>query len=213
LKQLTPVRTFHLVLEGTNTEFHYFRALEKTIADTKIALTYERGAGSPGTIANKSVQILEDLRRSSRKESYEARDQVWAVFDRDEHADFAAGVDKCTANGVHLAVSNPCFEIWLIFHLGDFDRPDDRHQVQACLSKLLPEYDPKGAKTANFDKLLLNLKQAEMRAVACRTRRQEEGGAVQRPLTDVDKLTMELRPPPPEPAPADTLDIPPPTEA
>ena len=36
---------------------------------------------------------------------------------------------------------NPCFELWLILHERDYDRPDHRDAVQRELKKLLPEYD------------------------------------------------------------------------
>jgi hypothetical protein len=43
-------------------------------------------------------------------------DEVWCVFDVDEHPKLAEARDQANANGIQLAVSNPCFELWLLLH-------------------------------------------------------------------------------------------------
>ena len=53
------------------------------------------------------------MRGSRRsKDSFEENDQVWAVFDRDEHPRFDEAIALCDGHGVLVGRSNPCFELW-----------------------------------------------------------------------------------------------------
>ncbi|WP_407923191.1 RloB family protein [Bifidobacterium aemilianum] len=72
-------------------------------------------------------------------------DQVWAVFDLDgRDGQVRRACDLAADNGVHAALSNPCFDVWLIWHFADFSRPGcpasggssstDRYVRQHCPS-------------------------------------------------------------------------------
>ena len=76
---------------------------------------------------------------------FEEQDQVWVVFDRDEHERFDEAVSLCEANGIGVARSNPCFEVWLILHMVDYDRQDDRHRVKNEFGRLASKYGLKQA--------------------------------------------------------------------
>ena len=96
-----------------------------------VAVETVPGVGVPMTVAEKAVEKAKSLRRGrGRKDSFEERDQVWAVFDRDEHPRFDEAVALCKDKGVGVARSDPCFELWLILHERDYDRPCGRHEVQ-----------------------------------------------------------------------------------
>jgi hypothetical protein len=102
-------------------------------------------------------------------------------------------VGLCESVDVGVGRSNPCFEVWLVLHEGDFDRPDDRHAVQAHLRVLRPEYDPAKGKTPDCANLIARVEQAEMRAEAQLARRDAEGNAHGRPSTTVWRLTQAIR--------------------
>ena len=95
------------------------------------------------TIATEAVEFAQSLglttKSRRRKNSFEKNDEVWAVFDRDEHPKFDEAVSLCESNGLGVARSNPCFELWLILHERDYDRPDHRDAVQRELKNLRPE--------------------------------------------------------------------------
>ena len=135
------------------------------------------------------------LSRRSRKalNYFEKGDEVWAVFDRDEHPRFNEAVTLCEQAGVRVGRSNPCFEVWLILHIEDFDRPDDRHAVQAHLAKLRPEYDQRGAKTPDCADLVAQVDKAEQRAETQLNRRENEGNPYGRPSTTVGRLIRAIR--------------------
>lgn len=65
------------------------------------------------------------FKRKGRKKanSFELLDEIWGVFDKDEHSDFDQAVHRCHEHGVRVARSNPCFEVWLILHFEDFHCP------------------------------------------------------------------------------------------
>jgi hypothetical protein len=71
-----------------------------------IEILTEAGVGVPLTIARKASEKAAELRGSAR-DSFERDDQVWAVFDRDEHPSYEDSIQLCGAGGVHVARSNP----------------------------------------------------------------------------------------------------------
>jgi hypothetical protein len=49
-------------------------------------------------------------------------DEFWCVFDVEwprNHPGLRTAIEKAERNGVKVAVSNPCFELWLILHFKD----------------------------------------------------------------------------------------------
>jgi len=192
-----PKRRFTVFCEGRNTEPAYFRSLQRTVADALIDLVIVPAAGSPFTIAAQAVERARELgiagRTRRKRDSYEEKDEVWAVFDRDVHPRYDEAVTLCEHNHVGAARSNPCFEVWLVLHESDYDKPDDHHAVQAYLCRLRPEYDPTGRKLPNCADLLTRIDAAEQRAELQLRRRLEEGAAFGRPSTTVFLLTRAIR--------------------
>ena len=192
-----PKRRFTLFCEGKNTEPAYFSALKRTLTGALIDVVTRPGVGVPMTIAEKAVERAksEGLTRSSRrkKNSFEEKDEVWAVFDRDEHPNFNEAVSKCLDNNVRVALSNPCFELWLILHVRDYDQPNHHHVVQKDLKNLRPEYDNQKRKIPDCDELVTRVESAETREIVLIKRREEEGDPFGNPSTTVGKLTRAIR--------------------
>ncbi len=177
----TPPR-FFLVCEGRNTEPGYFKALKPLFPRVRIEI--EPGAGDPFAIAGKCAR---------RSREAEPRDRVWAVFDRDTHERFEEALDLCREGGVRVARSNPCFEVWPILHIQEYDAPGDSRAAQAELARLRPDYDRSRAKTLDFDDLVERVEEAEARAETGLRRREDEGDPCGNPSTTVGHLTREIR--------------------
>ncbi len=192
-----PKVRFILFCEGRNTEPAYFSAIEKVWTGALVSIESRRGVGVPITIAQEALKFArsEGLARGSRRRRnlFEVWDEVWAVFDRDEHERYEEAVGVCEANGIGVARSNPCFEVWLILHEQDYDRPDDRHQAQRELQRLRPEYDGGGAKVPDCAEMVARVLQAEERGQVLLRRREDELEPHGRPSTTVGDLTKAIR--------------------
>lgn len=190
-----PVKYFYLYCEGGRTEPEYFSALQHFLASVRIKIEIEPAAGVPCTLAERAVCRAKQLGISSRRKatnSFEERDEVWIVCDRDEHPKYEEAIGQCKSGGVRVARSNPCFEVWLILHIRDYDKPDDRHNVQNDLRKLCPEYTQKN-KVPNCAELIRCIEKAESRARILLERRESEGQPFGRPSTTVGNLTEAIR--------------------
>jgi hypothetical protein len=61
-------------------------------------------------------------RAVARKKSDSEIDECWCVFDVEwprNHPNLDRALQLAEAGGVNVAVSNPCFELWLILHFQD----------------------------------------------------------------------------------------------
>lgn len=116
----------------------------------------------PGQLGTAPFQVVDyakqlfkkgDVHKDIRPKSF---DQVYAVFDRDEHDSYlealnlAKSLDGKLRNDDRQPVrfkaiaSIPCFELWLLLHYEDIQAPIHRDHVTARLKKHIPGYD-KGA--------------------------------------------------------------------
>jgi len=188
---------FTLFCEGRKTEPLYFIALKNRDNGSLISIQFGDKGRAPITLAEKAVKFVKSpgsvRGRGGRRNLFEERDQVWVVFDRDEHERFDEAVSLCEANGIGVARSNPCFEIWLILHMVDYDRQDDRHRVKDEFGRLASEYGLELSGKAMFEKLMTAVEDAEERAEKSGRRRREEGQPYGRPSTTVGDLTKAIR--------------------
>ncbi len=192
-----PRRRFIIFCEGRNTEPTYFAAIKRVFADLLVEIETIGGSGVPQTIAHRASERAQSLkpRRTTRNvlSSFEEKDEVWAVIDRDQHPNYDDAVRICEMSGVGVARSNPCFELWLILHCEMFDRACHRKSVQAHLRKLRPEYNPSARKLLACGDLLAHVQTAETRAERQLASREAEGAAYGPPSTTVGDLTRAIR--------------------
>lgn len=195
--RLEPKRRFFLYCEGRNTEPAYFSAIRRACSNALIRVETHGGVGVPYTIAKTAVEFAESKgltpRRRRRRDSYEENDEVWAVFDRDDHPRFDEAVRHCERNSVQVARSNPCFELWLILHERDYNRPNRRKQVQIELKKLRADYDPDSGKSPDCDELVSRVHEAEERAEIQLRNRELDDSPYGNPSTTVGRLTRAIR--------------------
>lgn len=77
-------------------------------------------------------QAAETKRRNERqaKRKGRAHDEVWCVFDVDEHPDLADALCQAHDNGIKVAISSPCIELWFLLHFCDQTAHIHRHKAQ-----------------------------------------------------------------------------------
>src|SRR5262249_29843778 len=74
-----------------------------------------------GLVPRTLVSMAIEARERAIDEDAEI-DEFWCVFDVEwprNHPGLDDAVKQANSNGIKLAVSNPCFEVWLILHFRD----------------------------------------------------------------------------------------------
>jgi len=182
-----------VVCEGKLTEPEYLTKLARHCgALITIDLIIERAAGVPMSVVDRAIQLL-PKKRVGKMDSFSERDQIWAVFDQDEHPRVAEAINKAETAGILVGYSNPCFELWLVLHFHDWNRPVHRNEIQTELCKLMPKYNPKKSKTVDFDAIKDGVPEAESRAKMLEHYRIAEGDSRGNPSTTFFKLTSQIR--------------------
>jgi len=108
--------------EGEKTEPQYLEALKKLPeirGAAAVDLRIETGHG--GAVPRTLVRLAIDARSRAAAEEAEI-DEFWCVFDVEapkNHPGLADAVRRAHENGIRLAITNPCFEAWLIPHFKD----------------------------------------------------------------------------------------------
>jgi hypothetical protein len=110
-----------LAYEGNLTEADYFEKLKESARfnDEQIhLLSLKRKKGDTNSAPN---HVFKKLKNEAKEEfNFKSPDELWMIIDRDEWK----GIDKiselCKEEGnFFLALSNPCFEFWLLLHIKD----------------------------------------------------------------------------------------------
>ena len=109
-----PKPRFLIVCEGTVTEPCYFRAVrhaERSLVELGI-----EPRATPKTIVERAVELKQQADRDAKRQADDnlKYDEVWCVFDIDEHPLIPEAKDQARDNGIDLSISNPCFEVWAL---------------------------------------------------------------------------------------------------
>lgn len=111
---LRPKARLLLVCEGQETEPGYFRQLA---ARHRVLIDVPPHQGSdPKTVVETAVCLKKDADRAARKDPFAAYEEVWCVIDVDQHPRLGDALQQARDNGICVALSNPCIELWLLLH-------------------------------------------------------------------------------------------------
>lgn len=114
-------RLIVIASEGKDTERIYFKALAKEYTNPRVHVHIlkrsedEKNNSSP-------EHVLEQLNEYKCQYELEADDELWLVTDKDHwtEAMLSRVATECMQDvSMHMALSNPCFELWLLLHLVD----------------------------------------------------------------------------------------------
>lgn len=137
-RQENPI--FVIATEGEITEYIYFYEFKKKLIDkitVHILPTGRDGNSAPKQVV-KRIENFIRKRVSTRRKN----DEFWAIVDFDNwgEAQILEAYKECKENKYELAVSNPCFELWLNFHQDKPKTPKTCSDCQKELRKLLKSY-------------------------------------------------------------------------
>lgn len=175
------VRNSRLIIiaaEGECTETIYFKALRDYAQNSRVHIVLlEREEKQKH---NSSPEfVFAQLSRYKSENPIEYDDELWLVIDRDKWSlkSLKIVAQNCAQDSVcHLALSNPCFELWLLLHFVDVEMESDDEKIlllhnakigasttylQRRMQKVLPGY-----KKSNYaaDVMVMNVKEAIRRA-------------------------------------------------
>lgn len=155
-------RLIIIATEGEQTEKKYFYDLARFYHNPKIhveILDRFTNASSP----EKIVELLDKFRQ---KYYQDEDDELWLVIDVDQWGEKKlAGVARgCQQKNYLLAVSNPCFELWLLLHIKSLDeysndilnefrenkKTNNRSRLETELLDLLGSYNKRKIDTGKF---------------------------------------------------------------
>lgn len=191
--RVTPPRRPQILVfvEGERTEDGYFTHWKRRHRGEIIVDIHEFNSGP--------LQLVERAVAEQRHEVYEARrgrgdphDEIWCVFDRDSHSKLADAIVLAGKHGIEVAVSNPCFELWLVLHYQDQTAAIDGRAVQ----KLAREHLKcgKALSPRALDSLTCRYTDAVERAKLLDRMHAENGSPARgNPSSDVWKLVERIR--------------------
>lgn len=129
---------FYIVTEGECTEYDYFRQLDQThgpdrkfLIKTLLPHTQQNGLTPP--------RVFEHACRLAAAPEI---DQVWGLFDHDGRKDVDQVCLRAKPERVHVALSHPSFELWLLLHLREFTPGDRQHGKSELIIDKLRDAHP-----------------------------------------------------------------------
>jgi hypothetical protein len=141
-KKLKPV--MRIYCEGEKTEPNYLNSyLDEHFPGNrtlKVARVEPTKKNTPEALVDEAV----DTKRASPK-----GDIFWVVYDRESEQKYPGSIhararNKADSNGIEIALSNVCFEVWFLLHFeenaGPYVSYDDLYK-RSPLRKHLPGYD------------------------------------------------------------------------
>lgn len=112
--------TMLIVTEGEKTEPVYLNDLRIRLKLQSVAIHIVNAAGTDAlSVVNDAIAIRDEQKGKARRGNGVPYDSVWAVFDTERAAvnpRLNDALRKAAARKIKVALSNPCFEYWLLLH-------------------------------------------------------------------------------------------------
>lgn len=188
---LEPRPRILVLCEGVVTEYEYFDGLRREERNRLVEIEIDYKGGAPKTLVERAAARKKDSEEEARRARDEnlKYDEVWCVFDVDEHPKLPDARQQARDHGIKLAVSNPCFELWLLLHF----REQNAHIERKAVAKLLRNHIRDYQKHVPFEALRDGYSQAVQRAQHLHRRHIDVGNEGDNPSTSVYILTERIR--------------------
>ena len=180
-----------IVCEGEKTEPNYFSGIRKSLRISNDLIIAEGCA--LGTLPQQIVDYAYQRYRTMDPKP----DQVFCVFDRDDHINFDNALSSAEAKKYEFAKkeklflpvpSVPCFELWLLIHFESVASSIERADTVKRLKQYIQEYEK--SDDAILEKTRPFLEKAYENAA--RITHNRSGTRIENPYTRVDELVKIL---------------------
>lgn len=126
-----------LAFEGNETEKQYFSAFrdsenfnDKLIYLHLLTRDAKDTRSAPKHVFNKLKTEARDIY------NFNKTDELWMIIDTDRWGNIPEIIELCKSHeNMFVAVSNPCFELWLLLHIADVDSYDDEESEKILKNK------------------------------------------------------------------------------
>ena len=125
-----------MFVEGLRTEDLYLTYWRRQYRD-RVLVEIDPYRGAPMQLVERAVEVQRIEARDAKRGRGRPHDQIWCVFDRDEHPNFDKAVALAARHGINLAISNPCLELWFMLHFEDRMAYIERQAAQRRAEELL----------------------------------------------------------------------------
>lgn len=167
-----PRRELLVFTEGAVTEEMYIRHWHRRFRDSVNVETHEFH-GTPAALVRHAAETKATNEREERRHRGRAHDQVWCVFDIDDHPLLREAIDLATDHGISLAISNPCIELWFLLHFTDQTAYITSQQAQAKAKRYVG--GGKGLDGAALNLLTASFPLAKQRAIRLEQKHDGDG--------------------------------------
>lgn len=140
----------YIFCEGAKTEPLYLSSYIEEFAKNKSKVIF-----IPPTRKNTPVQLVDEaVEKKNSRDSVDG-DEFWVVYDRESitkypRAKHKEAWDKAKKNGINVAISNVCFEFWVLLHFEEVTQPYSSYLDLMNNSSLKARLKSVGIK--NYDK-------------------------------------------------------------
>jgi RloB-like protein len=189
--RLEPRPLLLVCCEGEVTEPCYFKALKNEERNRLVKVVVYPGGATPKTLVEKAIEKKREAEHEARrqKDDYLRYNEVWCVFDVDQHPNIPDAKQQARDNGIKLAISNPCFELWALLHFQDQRAYIDRGAVQGACRTCMPGYQ----KELPYERLRPFHAHAVDRATTLDLQQASAANDGGNPSTSVYRLTERMR--------------------
>jgi len=132
------VRDANLIVIASEDKYavrQYFELFRSTKIQFKVLATDE-GRSAPHHVMARLDEYMKEF-------DFGAEDEFWLVCDCDHWINaghlknLVRVIQECGQKGIQVALSNPCFELWLLLHFAEF--PEDGKLTRADVEKKIRE--------------------------------------------------------------------------
>lgn len=118
--KVKPLRTMKIFCEGEKTEPLYLRGYLSIVSGARRKAVIE----IQKTRKNTPVQLVDEAIKAKRSPQALPEDEFWVVYDRESPFKYsdalhAHAYDAAMREGINIAISNICFEYWILLHFID----------------------------------------------------------------------------------------------
>ncbi|VEI13741.1 RloB family protein [Trueperella bialowiezensis] len=153
-----------VVVEGSKnkSEQAYFEQLNQELRQSaSISIVVEAGEGEPSKVLRACQRkTVQEQERTGDSKPFDIR---VLVVDVDEHAKLPSVLEQCEKEGIHALVTNPRFELWLLWHKEDYTRAASAQDIDARVRRL-KLVGGSGGKELGREFLITNYAEAIQRA-------------------------------------------------